>query len=101
MDECLENNKTMTWIRNIYWCLDEYSCVLVPRNKHWFDNALPQFKKIWDTILYDREHGHDHRKAKKREKKNTVILKVRTESFNETLIPEEEEESIVISQHSN
>jgi len=101
MDECLENNKTMTWIRNIYWCLDEYSCVLVPRNKHWFDNALPQFKKIWDTILYDRKHGHDHRKAKKREKKNTVILKVRTESFNETLIPEEEEESIVISQHSN
>ena len=66
MDECLENNKTMTWIRNIYWCLDEHSCVLVPRNKIWFDNALPQFKKTWETILYEREHGYDHRKAKKR-----------------------------------
>ena len=102
MDECLENNKTMTWIRNIYWCLDEHSCVLVPRNKIWFDNALPQFKKTWETILYEREHGYDHRKAKKRGKKNTVILKVRTESFNETLIPEEKEgDTITISQHSN
>ena len=100
MDECLENNKTMTWIRNIYWCLDEYSCVLVPRNKQWFAASLPQFKKTWNTILYERQHGHDHRKPKKREKKNTVILKIRTESFNETIIPEESSQSIV-SQHNS
>lgn len=100
MDECLESNKTMTWIRNIYWRLDEYSCVLVPRNKQWFAASLPQFKKTWDTILYDRQHGHDHRKPKKREKKNTVILKVRTESFNETIIPQDDDQ-LTISQHSS
>ena len=89
IETCMENNKTMTWIHNIYWCLDEYSCVLVPRNRAWFKSALPSFRKIWKTILYERTNGYQHRKSKKREKKNTVILKVRTESFNETILQED------------
>ena len=81
----MEENKTMTWVRNIYWALDEYSCVLVPRNKAWFESTLPQFKKIWNTILYERTNGYTHRKPKKKEKKN-IILKVRTESFDQISI---------------
>ena len=82
--ECMEANQTMTWVKNTYWVLDEYSCVLVPRNKKWFQNAVPWFKKLWDTILYEREHGYVHRKPKKKEKLKNVILKVRTESFDES-----------------
>ena len=81
----LDNNESMTWIKNIYWSLEEYSCVLVTRNKKWFTAVLPQFQKIWETILYERIHGFAHRKAKKRvptKKTENIILKVRTESFD-------------------
>ena len=69
IDKCLEENKTMTWVRNIYWVLDEYSCVLVPRNKLWFNSALPKFKQIWATIVDERKNGYHHRKPKKRGEK--------------------------------
>jgi len=85
LSACLDNNETMTWIRNIYWALEEYSCILVPRNKKWFESIVPQFEKIWKTILYEREHGFAHRKAKRRPQrsaKENIILKVRTESFD-------------------
>ena len=73
--------------RNIYWTLDEYSCVLVPRNPRWFKSALPSFRKIWTSILYERVHGYSHRKPKKKEKKN-IILKVRTQSLDDTELQE-------------
>ena len=87
LETCLEENKTMTWVRNIYWALDEYSCVLVPRNPRWFKSALPSFRKIWTSVLYEREHGYVHRKPKKKEKKN-IILKVRTQSLDDTELQE-------------
>ena len=40
--------------------------MLVPRNKLWFKAALPIFKGVWDTILYERVNGYDHRRPKKR-----------------------------------
>jgi len=86
IDTCMESNQTMTWIKNAYWVLDEYSCILVPRNQDWFKNALPPFKKLWDTILYERIHGYVHRKPKRKEKSKNIILKVRTESFDESRI---------------
>ena len=89
IDKCLEDNQTMTWIKNIYWSLEEYSCVLVPRNRNWFQDALPDLRKVWETILYEREHGYIHRKAKKRvkvQKKNNIVIKVRTESFDDSYI---------------
>jgi putative phage-type endonuclease len=88
MEKCMESNTEMTWVRNIYWSLDEYSCVLVPRNRPWFKSALSSFKKIWETILYEREHGYEHRKPKKRDKIKNIVLKVRTESFDTTIIQE-------------
>ena len=82
-----------------------------PRNKEWFKAVLPEFKKVWDTILKERESGYEHRKPRKRKKKqvpiidmtevnenmkllfaelpdtpkvvnNTPIVKIRTESFD-------------------
>ena len=82
-EKIMEEKKNITWIRNIYWFLDEYSCVLVPRNKKWFNYVLPKFKTCWETIIKERETGFEHRKPKKRKKKTeNTILKVETEKFS-------------------
>jgi putative phage-type endonuclease len=54
------------WIRNIYWRLDELSCVLVLRNKIWFQDNISQIKKVWNIIEKERIEGYDHRKPNKR-----------------------------------
>ena len=92
-DEILDQNKEMTYIKNIYWYLQDYSCVLVPRNKLWFKSILPQLKTFWNIILSERESGYEHRKPKSRNKKiknqkvtnnleQNIVIKVRTESFD-------------------
>ena len=100
----------ITWIKNIYWKLETYSCVLVPRNKKWFEYAKPLLQNTWDTILKERVEGYQHRKPKKKSNKkklspksieklntkvtklfpnnaeiknsSTPIIKIRTESFD-------------------
>ena len=72
LDILMEKNKNVTWIRNIYWFLDEYSCVLVPRNKKWFNAILPDLIHVWNTILKEREEGYDHRKPRKKKRKKKL-----------------------------
>ena len=50
----------------IYWYLQEYSSVVIPRNQKWFDAALPKIKNVWETILIERQTGYHHRATKKR-----------------------------------
>jgi hypothetical protein len=113
-DTILQESENLNWIKNIYWRLDEESCVLVTRNKKWFNAVLPEFKKVWDTILKERKEGYEHRKPKKRQKrekkakpnktinidtmnylfeeipdspkidKDNVVIKIRTQSFEES-----------------
>jgi len=83
-DECMDKHETLTWVNNIYWKLDEFSCVLIPRNRAWFQSVCPKFKEIWDIILYEREHGYAHRKPKKRVKKKKEIVVIKTEPLNTT-----------------
>tara|TARA_B100001123_G_scaffold134668_2_gene156272 strand:+ start:294 stop:1670 length:1377 start_codon:yes stop_codon:yes gene_type:complete len=68
-DNILEENSLLTWVTNIYWYLQDYSCVLVPRNKKWFRAVLPDLLDIWNIILKERETGYDHRKPKKQKAK--------------------------------
>jgi len=59
-----------------YWYLDEFSCVLVRRNRLWFEAALTKILNTWDTILKERETGYEHRMAKKRDttiEKQTIV----------------------------
>ena len=67
--EIMEKNKTLTWNRNIYWKLDIYSCVLVLRNKVWFNYASEILAEIWSTIEKERISGHEHRAPKRTKKK--------------------------------
>jgi len=111
-DTLLDEKKNMTWVNNIYWYLADYSCVLVPRNKKWFNAVYNTLKEVWDTVLKERVTGYEHRKPKKQKKKRltpnsleklenktkklfmdtnlkpkidknqNVVIKVRTESFD-------------------
>ena len=53
-----------------YWYLDEYSCVLVKRNKKWFEAAVPHIESLWHIILRERVEGYEHRAPKKKNKKS-------------------------------
>jgi putative phage-type endonuclease len=52
-----------------YWGLDQYSCVLVKRNRRWFNAAIPYIESIWHTVERERITGCEHRAPKKREPK--------------------------------
>tara|TARA_B100000902_G_scaffold347668_1_gene355106 strand:+ start:633 stop:1925 length:1293 start_codon:yes stop_codon:yes gene_type:complete len=89
-DEIMDKHSNHSWINNIYWYLKEYSLVLCPRNKKWFENALPQLQNVWNIILKERVSGHDHRKPKRKKKKSDPspkqVLKIPTQSFDELVI---------------
>lgn len=77
LDDDLWEETTMTtyqdegliWIKNIYWKLETISCVLVVRNNLWFECVIYDIRNFWKIIDYERHHGFNHRKAKKRIKK--------------------------------
>ena len=76
----MDKNSTMTWIKDIYWWLGEYSCVLVPRNKLWFQSIINIFKETWKTIEKERIYGYSHRKPKQRNK--VKLIKTSGKVFN-------------------
>ena len=65
-EEMMEKNQHLMWIKNIYWKLDQLSCVLVLRNKMWFSSVIPQLKEIWQVIQTEKATGNYlHRGPKK------------------------------------
>ena len=65
----LMDNVGLTWISNYYWKLDIISCVLVPRNKQWFQSNIHDLETIWNTILEERTTDYSHRAPNKRPQK--------------------------------
>jgi putative phage-type endonuclease len=51
-----ENSK-YTWFKNVYWKLDIYSCVYVPRNKKWFKEVYPQLESFWENVKKEQENN--------------------------------------------
>ena len=66
-------NLGMSWIKNIYWRLEEVSCVLVLRNRKWFQDNIHTLADVWDTVLKERETGCEHRAPNKRIKKEQPV----------------------------
>lgn len=56
-----------------YWYLDEFSRVLVKRNKKWFESAIPKIENTWNTILRERVEGYEHRASKKQRQHIEVL----------------------------
>jgi hypothetical protein len=82
-NEWIENamlDESLVWVKNIYWKLDVYSCILVKRQREWFQQSIPQLEQIWKTILEERVSGEYVKRAPrkrthdKKEKECHVIL---------------------------
>jgi putative phage-type endonuclease len=57
---------TRKWFKNIYWKLDLFSCVLVKRNKQWFNSAINQIEDLWRIICEERQTGEYVKRAPKK-----------------------------------
>ena len=65
-----------------YWYLEQYSCVVIPRNRMWFEAVLPKFQQVWKTIEHERVTGFEHRIPKKRTTTNKPTPKLSPILFN-------------------
>jgi len=63
-----------------YWYLAEFSCVYIPRNREWFQLAVPKINEVWNTILKERVEGYEHRAPKKRIAKNQIEVSNNSDS---------------------
>jgi hypothetical protein len=74
-ESIMVEKKDMCWIKNIYWKLEEVSCVLVLRNVKWFSDNIGQLQNIWNIIEKERVSGdYVCRAPNKRVKKEPDML---------------------------
>ena len=66
IENTLQDNPSFIWVKQIYWKLDEISCVLVKRNKKWFQDVLPIIEDFWRIIQREKIEGYAHRAPKSR-----------------------------------
>ena len=69
----------------LYYYLDELSCVLVERNRVWFEAAIVEIQKTWETIEKERKCGYEHRAAKKRIKSPLEVVQSTENSDNKII----------------
>lgn len=104
MDEWVENiiktneNDTCKWFKNIYWKLDVFSCVLVKRNKEWFNAAIKHMEELWKIVCEERQTGEFSKRApKKKNVKTNVVTNLVALSEIEPISPENLNLSTIIS----
>ena len=51
----------LEWIYTHYWKIEKISCVLVERNRRWFQSNVAGLTALWDTVLEERVSGFEHR----------------------------------------
>ena len=76
-----EKNSHLTWLKNIYWRLEEVSCVHVIRNRKWFNSIVSDIESVWETVQKERITGYDHRKPRKNNKVKPPIDEVKQEKM--------------------
>lgn len=63
-----------TYLKTIFWKLEDISCILVLRNKLWFQSAVPKIIDLWSTIKTERVQGYEHRLPKPKKQKENIIV---------------------------
>ena len=64
LDLTISEHSTLTVVQILFWRLDVWSCVLVPRNPIWFQYSAGPIRDIWSTIQRERVEGYAHRAPK-------------------------------------
>jgi hypothetical protein len=66
IEETINSNPNLLWIKHIFWKLDEISCVLINRNRKWFNDVVPIMEEFWNTIQREKISGYEHRAPKRK-----------------------------------
>jgi hypothetical protein len=71
----LELKENLILYTTNYWYLAEFSCVLVKRNRLWFETAQPKISDFWDIIQMERLNGEWENRIsiKKRENMEKIV----------------------------
>lgn len=56
IDKFNEKHPGYYFDRVVYWRLCKLGCVLIKRERDWFAEHLPTYKKMWDYVVYLRDH---------------------------------------------
>ena len=95
--DVFENEKMeateMSWIKNIYWKLKTISCVLVKRNRRWFQDNISEIQDLWNIIKRERTGDYSHRVPNKI---RTDVATVADKSENKCLISINNGKTIVL-----
>jgi hypothetical protein len=78
-EECRSQNLVL--FNTLYWYLLEYSCVLIERNRFWFQSAVSKIEEVWRIIEKERVEGYEHRAVKKK-----VSVSISTDLSNSYVI---------------
>lgn len=65
IDKILEKEE-MEYLGTTFWYLKQYSCVLVDRNRTWFNKRYIKIKEFWDDVLKTRNSGVDYSQSEKK-----------------------------------
>ena len=78
INETIAENQDYSLYKTIYWYLDEISCIIIPRNKIWFNSAIEKILDTWKVIEKERVDGFSHRLPKKinKVKPNICVIKL-------------------------
>ena len=57
---CSEKEHEYILFNTIYWWLDEISCVLIKRNRLWFQSVFPQIENVWNMIETERINRYEN-----------------------------------------
>ena len=66
------NDPKLEYTETTFWKLEKYSCVLLKRNKGWFNKILPDIKAFWDQVLNYKKNGWEELLKKKKTYKKTI-----------------------------
>tara|TARA_Y100000992_G_C21274337_1_gene498998 strand:+ start:2850 stop:4043 length:1194 start_codon:yes stop_codon:yes gene_type:complete len=83
IDDPQKSINGIKWFTNVFWKLDVYSCVYVPRNQKWFEAAYPIMEETWNLIKTEQEIEGSYLKYKAKSNKKTTTS---TTSTSENLV---------------
>jgi putative phage-type endonuclease len=66
------------FLKYIYWKAEVISCVLVLRDREWFQRSVPQLEKVWQTIEQERITGFEHRAPNRKPKRETPFEEIKS-----------------------
>jgi putative phage-type endonuclease len=65
-ENMIQNHSDKLLIKTIFWKLNHLSCVVVPRNKLWFEQHIDYMSYFWKTIENEKLNGYSHRAPTKK-----------------------------------